>query len=181
MKKASTVISAIIAIVVLLASLGVGFAVKRFRVQRAEKLVQAEPAPEKKQSGERAALPGRGERSRFAEPTAEQVKNMSEEERRQFMAERGSRFDAGDRQGGGGRRPGGMGVSEEERQAMREKYESMSEEEQAKFREEMRQRGGGRRRGDRGGGGIRPGGEEPIRRGEGGGRSEENQDNPPEN
>ena len=142
MKKASTLISVIVAVVMLLAALGVGFSVKQFRANRAEKAVQAEveAKPEVKQSGEKAALPGRG-----------------------------------------GRRRGGMGMSEEERQAMRERYENMSEEERQTAREEMRQRFGGRRRGDRGGG---PGGSPDggfRRRDEGEGTREENPDNPPEN
>jgi len=194
MKKASTLISVIIAIVMLVAALGVGFSVKQFRANRAEKAVQAETEPKVEQSVEKAALPGRGERSRRAELTDEQRaemqeeraqmrdrwENMSEEERRKFMAERGDRFDAG-RRPGGARRPGGMGMSEEERQAMRERFENMSEEEREKAREEMRQRFGGRRRGDRGEGpeGSPDGG--LRRRDEGEGTREENPDNPPEN
>ena len=192
MKKASTLISVIIAIVMLLAALGVGFSVKQFRAHRAEKAVEAKAEPKVRQSGEKVALPGGGERRRSADLTAEQRaerqeeraqmrdrwENMSEEERRQFMAERGDRFDAA-RQQGGGRRPGGMGMSEEERQAMRERFENMSEEERQKAREEMRQRFGGRRRGDRGGPDRRPPDREPMRTDEG--TREENPDNPPEN
>jgi len=167
MKKASTLISVIIAIVMLVAALGVGFSVKQFRVHRAEKAVQAEPNI--KQPGEKAALPGGGERSRSADLTDEQ------------RAERGNRFDAGTRGQGGGRRPGGTGMSDEERQAMKDRFENMSEEERAKAREEMRQRFGSGRRGDRGGSGRRPPSGEPVRRDERGGTTEENQDNPPEN
>lgn len=198
MKKASALISVIIAVVMLAAALGVGFSVKQFRVHRAEKVAQAEAAakPKVKPSGEKAALPGGGgQRSRSAELTDEQRaarqggreqmrdrwENMSEDERRQAMAESGNRFDAGGRGQGGGGRPGGTGMSEEERQAMREKFENMSEEERAKAREEMGQRFGGRRRGGRGGepGGSPDGGSR--RRDEGAGTTEENPDNPPEN
>jgi len=194
MKKASALISVIIAIVMLAAALGVGFSVKQFRVHRAEKAAQAEAKaePKVKPSGEKAALPGDGgQRSRSAELTDEQRaerqdgreqardkwENMSEEERQKAMAESGNRFDAGARGQDGGRRPGGTGMSEEERQAMREKFENMSEEERAKAREEMGQRFGGRRRGGRGGG--EPGGSRP--RDEGAGTTEEIQESPPEN
>jgi hypothetical protein len=197
MKKASALISVIIAVVMLAAALGVGFSVKQFRVHRAEKVAQAvaKAEPKVKPSGEKAALPGGGgERSRSAELTDEQRaerqegreqardrwENMSEEERRQAMAERGNRFDAGTRGQGGGGRPGGTGMSEEERQAMRDRFENMSEEEREKAREEMR-RSGGRRRGDRGAGpGASPDGG-VRRRDEGAGTTEENPDNPPEN
>ncbi len=193
MKKASTLISVIIAVVMLLAALGVGFSVKQFRVHHAEKAVQAEPNV--KQPGEKAALSGGGERRRSADLTDEQRaerqeeraqmrdrwENMSEEERRQSMAERGNRFDAGTRGQGGGRRPGGTGMSDEERQAMRDRFENMSEEERQKDREEMRQKFGDRRRGDRGGSDRRPPDGELIRRDERGGTTEENQDNPPAN
>ena len=195
MKKASTLITVIIAIVVLLVAFGVGFAVKRFRVQRAENAVQAEAEPKAKESGEKAALPGGGERRRPVGLTDEQrierqdaraqmkerFENMSEEERRQFLAERGGRFDAGGRRPGGGRRPTGMGMSEEERQAMKERYENMSEDEREQVRKEMRQRFGGRRRGDRRISGRRPPDGEPMRKDEDGGKMEEIQDNPPDN
>ncbi|HLB73254.1 MAG TPA: hypothetical protein VJJ98_04495 [Sedimentisphaerales bacterium] len=162
MKKATALVSAIIAIVMLVGALGIGFSVKQVRIHFAEKAAGAKSAPKAEQSGEKAAGPVGGETDRSAEPTAEQRaarqgerpgmrdgrENMSEEERRQLMAERGNRPDAG-RQGDGGRRTGGM--SEEERQAMRERFENMSEEERARFREEMRGRSGGRQRSDRGG------------------------------
>jgi len=195
MKKASTLISVIIAIVVLLAALGVGFSVKQFRVRRAEKVAEAEPAPKAKKPVGRAALPGRGERSRSSGPTAEQraerqaererenerVANMSEAERREYFRERSERFGGADRRGeGGGRRRGGMGMSEEERRAMRERYENMSEEERQQAREEMRQRLGSRRRGDRRG---MPGGgsDGDRRRGDGEGMSEGSSERPTEN
>ena len=163
MKKATALVSAIIAIVMLLGALGVGFSVKQVRIRLAEKAAGAKSAPKAGQSGEKAGAPVGGQRSPSADLTAEQRaatqgerpgmrdrrENMSDEERRQLMAERGNRPDAGPQGGGGGRRMGGM--SEEERQAMRERFENMSEEERARFREEMRSRSGGRQRSDRGG------------------------------
>jgi len=167
MKKASALITVIIAVVVLLVALGVGFSVKKYRVHRA----QAEPSEEQvqtepKQPDPRAALPGEGARSRTSGPTVEEkakiqgeraqmnerLKNMSEQERREFMAERSGQFEGRRRpEGQSGRRPGGMGMSDEERQKMRERYENMTEEERQAFREQMRQRvGSGRRPGQRG-------------------------------
>jgi hypothetical protein len=184
MKKATALVSAIIAIVMLLGALGVGFSVKQVRIRLAEKAARAKSAPKAEQSGGNAAAPVGGQRS----PTAEQGaarqgerpgmrggrENMSEEERRQLMAERGNRPDAG-RQGSSGRRMGGM--SEEERQAMRDRFANMSEEERARFREEMRSRSGGRQRSDRGGApGGSPDGE--IRGGDAGeSATDANQDN----
>ncbi len=183
MKKATALVSAIIAVVMLLCALGVGFSIKQVRIRHAEKAAQAKSAPKAEQSG--------GEKP--VDPTAEQKaarqderagmtdrrENMSEEERRQFLAERGDRPDAGRQGGPGGRRMGGM--SEEERQAMRERFENMSEEERARFREEMRSRFGGRQRGDRAGAPPGPpdgriGGGEP-----GEGATDPNQDNRPQN
>jgi len=152
MKKASALITVIIAVVVLLVALGVGFSVKKYRVHRA----QAEPSEEQvqtepQQPDPRAALPGEGARSRTSGPTVEEkakiqgeraqmnerLKNMSEQERREFMAERSGQFEGRRRpEGQSGRRPGGMGMSDEERQKMRERYENMTE--------------GGRRPGQRG-------------------------------
>lgn len=195
MKKASTLISVIIAIVVLLAALGIGFSVKQFRVRRAEKVAEVKPAPKPKKSVARNALPGRGERSRSSGPTADQraeiqderdrenerVADMSEVERSEYIRERSERFGGGDRRGeGGGRRRGGMRMSEDERQAMRDRYENMSDEEREQMREQMRQRYGGRRRGDRGG---MPGGgsDGDRRRGDGERMREGSSDRPTEN
>jgi hypothetical protein len=196
MKKASTLISVIIAIVVLLAALGIGFSVKQFRVRHAEKTAEAEAAPKPKEFVGRNALPGRGERSRPSGLTVEEraerqderarenerVANMSEDERREYMRRQSERFGAGDRRSeqAGGRRPGGTGMSDEERQAMRERYENMSEEERAQAREQMRQKFGSRRRDDSGG---MPGGgqDSAIRRGDGEGMTGEDPNRPPEN
>jgi hypothetical protein len=82
-----------------------------------------------------------GMRERFA--------NMSEEERREAIAQM--------RERSGGRRGGGMrgrfenmseeerARMEEERSQMRERFENMSEEEREEFRAQMRERFGGRR------------------------------------
>lgn len=199
MKKTSTFISVITALVVLMAALGVGFSIKQFRMHRAETVAKAEPVPElkAKEPVGRAALPGGGERRRPSGPTVEEradrqrerarenerVADMSDTERREASRrERSERF-GGDRMGGegGGRRPGGgMGMSEEERQAMRDRYENMSEEEREQMREQMRQRFGGRRRG----GGGEPGGGSDggfRRRGDGEGTREGDTERPPEN
>lgn len=202
MKKASTLISVIIAVVVLLAALGVGFSIKQFRVHRAEKAAQAEPAPQVEKPIVSSALPGRGdrrpsgelspdqrtERQEDREQEIERVNNMSEDERREYMRKRSERFGTGGRREGregmgGGRRPGGFGgMSEEERQAMKERIENMTEEERRQYFEQMRERfGGGRRRGDRGAG---PGGAPDgsfRRRGDGEGMREPRPDGPREN
>ena len=193
MKKASTLITAIIAIVVLLAALGVGFSVKHFRSRRAQNEPQSQVEPQAKQPDGRAALPGGGARPRTAGLTTEErsdrqderarmnerLSGMSEEERREFMAQRpDDRRRPGQM---GGRRPGGMEMSEEERQKMRERFENMSEEERQKFREDMRQRFGGRRPGGRGGDPGDSPGERPRRSPGGEPRIREGQDNPPEN
>ncbi|MHC4742369.1 MAG: hypothetical protein ACYS8Z_10675 [Planctomycetota bacterium] len=201
MKKASTLISAIIAIVVLLAALGVGFSVKQFRVHRAEKTARANPAPEESKPVVNSALPRRDERRPSGEFSPDQrierpedrprmtetVDNMGGDERRESMDRQGDRFGAGGRREGregmgGGRRPGGFGMSEEERQAMRERIENMTEEERREYFEQMRQRfGGGRRRGDRsaGPGGGADGG---FRRRDGGEEMRESRpDRPTEN
>jgi len=160
MKKATALVSAIIAIVMLLCALGVGFSVKQVRIHLAEKAAQAKSAPKVGQSGEKVVAPVGGQRP--AGPIVEQRAarqgerpemgdrrdNMSEEQRRQLIAERGNRPDA-ERQGSSGRRMGGM--SEEERQAMRDRFENMTEEERARFREETRSRFSGRQRSDRAG------------------------------
>ena len=181
MKKASTSISAIIAIVMLLAAFGVGFSVKQFRIHRAQKAAQAEPAREVKKPPvvssaqpreDRRRPPGefgtpqRGERPDERTRDSERFSNMSEDERRQAMRDRAERFGTRDGRGemGGGRRPGGFGgMSDEERQAMRERFENMTEEERQEFRDQMRQRFGGRRRGggpgDAAEGSFRPRGE----------------------
>lgn len=200
MKKASTLISVIIAVVVLLAALGVGFSIKQFRAHRAEKAAEAQPAPEVKRPVVNSALPGRGERRPSGELSAaqrserqdqraqeiERVNDMSEDERKELIERQRERFDAGGRREGrdrragmeGGRRPGGFGeMSDEERQAMRERLENMTEEERAQFREQMRSRMGGRGRGGtRGGqdGGFR-------RRGDGEGMREGGGERPVEN
>ena len=156
MKRASAIITLIIAVAVLIAAFAVGLGIKKVRVHRAAD-ESSQPAESPGRRDPRAALPGGGERSRTPglspEDRAERRddraamnerwENMSEEERRRFMEERTQRFDMegrGDRQ----RRPM---MSEEERQAMRERFENMTEEERQQFREEMRQRFSGRRRG----------------------------------
>lgn len=193
MKQASTIIAVIIAIAVLLAAFAVGLGIKRVRVRRANNEPQEVAKPEPKQT-ERDALPGGGARPRTAGLTLEQRgqrqderagmnerwDNMSDEERREFMANRPGRPDAGGRRGDR-RRPQGQELSEEERQAMRERFENMSEEEREKFREEMRQRFGGRQPGGRGAPpGISPG-ERAGRVREAEPRMRENQENVPEN
>ena len=83
----------------------------------------------------------------------ERFEDMSEEERRRAISEMGEGF--------GARRPGGRrGDTElseeerarldEERQRMRERWESMSDEEREEYRNQMRDRFGGGRRGGRG-------------------------------
>ena len=72
MKKATALVSAIIAIVMLLGALGVGFSVKQVRIRLAEKAAQAKSAPKAEQSGAKAAMPVGGETSRSADLTAEQ-------------------------------------------------------------------------------------------------------------
>jgi len=79
----------------------------------------------------------------------ERFANMSEEERKEAIAQM--------RERAGGRRGGGMGgrfenmseeeraKMEEERRQMRERFENMSEEEREEFRAQMRERFGGRR------------------------------------
>ena len=193
MKQASTIITVIIAIAVLLAAFGVGLGIKQFRVHRANSEPQEVAKPQRKQT-ERDALPGGGARPRTAGLTPEERgqrqderagmnerwDNMSDQERREFMANRPGRPDAGGRRGDR-RRPQGEELSEEERRAMRDRFENMSEEEREKFREEMRQRFGERRMGGRGAPpGISPGERAGrVREAEPGMR--ENQENVPEN
>ncbi|MBN2136455.1 MAG: hypothetical protein JW720_01475 [Sedimentisphaerales bacterium] len=160
MKKASTLVTVIIALVVLLGALGVGFSVKQYRVSKAKNKPAVKGVVAPKPVEERGALPGGG-RSNTAPGDAgrfqrredraqmnEQMANMSEEERQAFRDDMRQRFserrDSGD---SSDRQPGGMRMSDEERQRMRERFENMSEEERQAFREEMRQRMGGRRRG----------------------------------
>lgn len=194
MKQASTIIAVIIAIAVLLAAFAVGLGIKQVRVRRAKNEPQEVAKPEPKQT-ERDVLPGGGARPRTAGLTLEERgqrqderagmnerwEDMSDEERREFMANRPGRPDGGGRRGDRRRPQGQEGVSEEERQAMRERFENMSEEDREKFREEMRQRFSGRRPGGRGAPpGISPGERsERVREAEPGMR--ENQENVPEN
>jgi len=161
MRKGSAIIGVIIAIVVLLTAFGVGHGIKQVRIHRANSQAKLQPQAglQPRQTG--AALPGGGGPRAEGPPFGQrpdrqnQRPGMNDQQGRDFMAQRPEGFDSG-RQPGGGRQ---QGMSEEERQKMRERFENMSEEERAKFREEMRQRsGGGRRPGGRGAG---PGGPEP--------------------
>ena len=188
MRKGSAIISVIIAIVVLLTAFGVGHGIKQVRIHRANSRAKSQPqAGLQPQRPGAAALPGgerpRAEGPRFGQRTdrQDQRPGMNDQQRRDFMAQGPEGFDPG-RQPGGGRQ---QGMSEEERQKMKERFENMSEEERAKFREEMRQRsGGGRRPGGRGAGAGGPGpspeeGAGPPAEGEN--RTSENQQSVPEN
>ena len=80
----------------------------------------------------------------------ERFANMSEEERREAIAQMRER--SGGRRGGGRMRERFENMSEEERarmeeerRQMREKFESMTEEEREEYRAQMRERFGGRR------------------------------------
>ena len=103
----------------------------------------------------------------------ERLEGMSEEERKEAIAQMRERF--GGRRRGGGMRGRFENMSEEERarmeeerRQMRERFENMSEEEREAYRAQMRERFGGRRpQGDGQGG-------EGGRRREGGRRQENN-------
>ncbi|MHC4557611.1 MAG: hypothetical protein ACYS80_09940 [Planctomycetota bacterium] len=168
MKQISTITSVIIAVVVLLAALGIGLCIREIRLKRAgvasggDEVQSPIPAPG---GGERKLAPSPEDRAKLVEERAElmeRFENMSEEEREQFRAQTRERF-AGRRPEG---REGFQRLSEEERTKMREEvekmregWEEMSEEEREEVRAKMRERFGGRRpRGGGEGGRRRPGG-----------------------
>jgi hypothetical protein len=154
MKQISTITSVIIAVVVLLASLGIGLCIREIRSRRAgvtsevSEVQRPIPTPGNREM-QRSSSPE--DRARLVEERAElmkQFENMTEEEREQFRAQTRERFS--------GRRPEGREgfrrPSEEERakmraeiEKMREGWEEMSEEEREEIRAKMRERFGGRR------------------------------------
>lgn len=164
MKKASILTSLVIAVVVLLASLGIGLCIREIRFRQAgvetksEKIqklgdvneskqerVQGRPGPGPGGRDTQSALSPE-ERARLVEQREgmrEQFENMSEQEREQFRAQVREKF-------GGRRREGGfLNLSEEERtkfreemEKIRERWEEMSEEERQEAMAQMRERFG---------------------------------------
>lgn len=164
MKKASTITSVVIAVVVLLASLGIGLCIREIRFQRAgvetkseniqklgdvneskQERAQERPGPGPGGSDRQSALSPE-ERTGLVEERADMKKkfeNMSDEEREQFRSQMRDRF-------GSKRREGGFqNLSEEERakfkeemEKIRERWEEMSEEERQKAMAQMRERFG---------------------------------------
>jgi hypothetical protein len=170
MKQISTVTSVIVAVVVLLAALGVGLCIKEIRFKRAG----VAPGGDEVQSpmhgpGGRDRKPAsspeeRAELKKQRSAMLERSENMSEEEKEKFRANMRERFSGRRREGGFQR------LSEEDRAKMREEMEKlranwdeMSEEERqeatAKIREKFGFMGragpGGRPGGDRSFGGRR--------------------------
>jgi hypothetical protein len=171
MKQISTVTSVIVAVVVLLAALGVGLCVREIRFKRAG----VAPGGGEVQSPihgpggrDRKRAPSPEERAELVKERAamlERSENMSEEEKEKFRTNVRERFSGGRRREGGLQR-----LSEEDRTKMREEMEKlranwdkMSEEERqeatAKIREKFgfvgRAGPGGRPGGDRSFGGRR--------------------------
>lgn len=164
MKKANTITSVVIAVVVLLASLGIGLCIREIRFQRAgvetrsENIQKPGDVNESKQErAQRSPVPGPGgrdrqsalspeERTKLVEERAgmkQQFENMSEEEREQFRAQKRERF-SGRRQEGGF-----QNLSEEDRtklreemEKLRERWEEMSEEERQEAMAQMREKFG---------------------------------------
>jgi len=123
MKQANTIVSVIVAVVVLLAAFGVGLCIKEIRFRRA------------------------GAKSEGPEIQTPRLANALETDRPPARPMPGP--------GGAGPERGAFqgqrGLSEDERAAMRERFENMSPEEKEQFTAQMRERFGGRRRGGGGG------------------------------
>lgn len=167
MKRASTTVSVIVAVVVLLAAFGVGLCIREIRFRRAR--VKSK-SPEIQKPSVATALetnrppirpmPGPGGPDRNPGSSAEQragvvderadmkqrFENMSEEEREAFRAQMRDRFGGGRRRGGG-EMP--QNLSEEQRtqlradmESMRDKWETMSEEERQTVMAQMREKYG---------------------------------------
>jgi len=166
MKRASTLVTAMIAIAVLLTALVVGLAVKQLRMHWAASkpgVVSDVGRVGQSAGGELPAGPvgpgtarlgpdARGAREDGRGGMRGRRQRMPEEERWRFTEERPRMFDAGRWPD----RPGAR-LSEEERQRLRARFENMTEEERQRFREEMRRRfGAGRRGGGAGERGFAP-------------------------
>ena len=196
MKQASTIVSVIVAVVVLVAAFAVGLCVREIRFRRAgagpentqtqKQIIASQSQPDRPPAAPTFGPGGPGrERGPSAEQTSgtvddraafrERFENMSDEEREKFRSEMRDRFS------GGGRRRGGGGdmfqnLTEEQRTEMREQmeklreqWEQMSEEERQQALTQMREKYGFTPRigfGGRPGG--RPGGAEGGRRPPGG-------------
>ena len=198
MKRASTIVSVVVAVVVLVAAFAVGLCIREIRFRR----VGAEPKAAETQKQSIASQPqtdrppaapmfGPGGPGRERGPSGEQrtgtvddraamkerFENMSEEEREKFKSQMRDRFSGGGRRRGGGEMF--PNLTEEQRTEMREQmeklreqWEQMSEEERQEVLAQMREKYGFTpRMGFGGRPGGRPGGAEGGRRPPGGGEA----------
>jgi hypothetical protein len=128
MKRASTIVSVIVAVVVLVAAFAVGLCIREIRFRR----VGAEPKAAEAQKQSVTSQPQMGRPQANQPPTGPMFGPGGP------GRQRGPSADADERSG-----------MVDDRAAMRERFENMSDEEREKFRSQMRDRfsGAGRRRG----------------------------------
>jgi hypothetical protein len=182
MKLSGSMVSVIVAVVVLIGALGAGLGIKEVRVRKAKAEAEALSKLQKAQARQARTGPLSRSTTGVDRQTAEaqdrqrtgqdreqaraRWENASPEEQQRMRQEMGDRFRS--RGPGGGRFGANMSPEEREKmraemEGMRQRWESMSEEEKAQATAQMRQRfegasQGGGPSGDRGdaGGGAEP-------------------------
>jgi DNA repair exonuclease SbcCD ATPase subunit len=199
MKRASTIVSVIVAVVVLVAAFAVGLCIREMRFRRAgaepkgaetqKQIVASQPQTSQPPAGpmfgpggpDRQRGPSAEQRSGMVDDRAamrDRFENMSEEEREKFRSQMRDRFSGGGRRrGGGGEMPQNLTEQQrtemrEQMEKLREQWETMSEEEREQTMAQMREKYGFTpRMGFGGRPGGRPGGAEGGRRPPGGGEA----------